>query len=232
MNEIGVWGQCADLGALGELIASADDLQRYCEETIGSENADDACDVLWHLLWSTRRMLWRDLIPAARLTVRFLHSHESGYGVGPITAIRTSAGQDSELVFSTEYFQNSDTMHMEYGSGPGLFGWPGFPLTYLSFEEHDNSDLYEHSFDAEARVDVDQEEGSATWNELDARTQTQVVNAVLAGHAIQMEEFEEVVVSGTDVLAMIAVHPGTSRETLTLGESAAGSAFAEALALR
>jgi hypothetical protein len=123
-------------------------------------------------------------------------------------------------------------MHMEFGAEPGLFGWTELALTYLSFEEYADSDLYEHSFDAEARVDVEQDEASASWSDLDSETQKLVVNAILAGHAIQMEEFEELIVAGMDVLAMIAVHPGTLPETLSLGELAGGQVFTEGLALR
>ncbi len=232
MNEIDVWGQDSDLGDLEDLDGSTQGLTGFSVEVLDSENADDACDPLWNLSWSMRRILWPDLIPTDRVNVRFLHSHESGSGTGPITMIRTKAGEDSDLSFSTRDFENSDTMHMEYGAEPGLFGWPELSLTYLSFEEHDDSDLYEHSFDAEARVDVEHDEASASWSDLDAETQKLVMNAILAGHAIQMEEFEELIVAGTDVLPMIAIHPGTLPETLSLGESMGGPAFTEGLALR
>lgn len=232
VKEIDVWGQDSDLGDLEDLEGSAGGLARFSAEVLDSESADDVCDPLWNLAWSMRRILWRDLIPMNRVNVRFLHSHESGSGTGPITMIRTKAGQDTDLAFSTGDFENSDTMHMEFGAEPGLFGWPELSLTYLSFEEYDDSDLYEHSFDAEARVDVEQDEASAPWSDLDIDTQKLVVNAILAGHAIQMEEFEELIVAGTDVLAMIAVHPGTLLGTLSLGESAGGQVFTEGLVLR
>jgi hypothetical protein len=105
-------------------------------------------------------------------------------------------------------------MHMEFGDSAGLFEWPEYSQRYVSYEEFDGSDLYELSFDAHSVLQIDPALVTEVWGRLSPSDQVAIVTAILEAHRKEMDDFEELWVDGSDVLALIRDHPGSSSEAL------------------
>lgn len=240
--ECNVWEDDHALSDLADCDATGQALLSLSEEVDRSDDADGLVDPLWRLLWSLRRVMWRDMIPEGRAGVRFVHRHEAGDGVGPITYIGLAGSlgaspsqwdnDSSLLVFSGSEFADSDTMHMEFASDPGLFGWLEFSQQYVSYADNNDSDLYEHSFDAESVLAVDASLAPPVWSLMESSAQLRILSSIFQAHQREMDEFEELWVDGSDVLALIAAHPTTSTEVLEAGAVSGGRCFALGLAQR
>lgn len=236
-----VWEGKDDLSDLADLDSTPEALLALATEVRSCEDAESVVDPLWRLLWTLRRALWGDLIASGRGSVGFEHDQVRGYGLGPVvcwgspaTPDRPAAwgADDAELAFSSgDTFVDSDTMHMEYGSEPGLFGWPEFFLRYLSLEEYE-AELGEHSFSARCMVDVNSALKQDVWTSLHAADQVRLLFTVLGAHELEMDEFKELWVNGSDVLALMASHPSSSIALLEAGHANAGDSFAIGLAQR
>lgn len=232
----------ADLADLEATVSSLDDLRA---EVSICDDADSLVDPFWRMLWTLRRMMWRDLIPEQRVGVRFVHRHDVGEGEGPFTCIGMPSsieGPSAEWVndpttttFACEVFAESDIMHLAYDDHGELFGWPELSLSYESYKDRDDPggfDRYEFSFDAEAVVQVDTSLAPPVWSRLPPSMQVAVLEAIIKAHTAEMDHFQELLVDGSDVLAMIAAHPASSAEVLEAGRILGGLPFELGLGYR
>jgi hypothetical protein len=91
------WEDDHELADLAEVDPTPEALLSLASKVRESEDVDSLVDPLWRLLWTMRRLLWRDLILAGRASVGFEHDHETGVGKGPVVCLGVPAPGDAPL---------------------------------------------------------------------------------------------------------------------------------------
>lgn len=176
--------------------------------------------------WELRRLFWIELVPQGRIRVKFMHSGETGSGVGPQTLFRSRSqeplGDDLNLwpdedsfVLQPEWFDRSDQLYMECMEEGQLFDWPEVFMENIAEMEHE-SELFEHSFSSADVVQISKSSGKPGWAKIGIEGQSAIVQKLTNLVTSQIDEFDGVLVDPRDLFALVAAHPDTHPGVLAM----------------
>lgn len=189
---------------------------------------------LW--LWRVRKLLWPELLVNKYMRILMEHDGQTGTGIFPVVTLPLpSRGPftDSEIyaietpINSVNLASNSnfdsDWIFMEGVPEDRLFGWDGFQIKILKYEDlepedEDEEQFYENSFSTVCAVTPDFK-GFFKWAEVDADNQSKLLaifedishGQTLDGGLLDADPL--------DLIALVALHPSTHRDARSRAEN-------------
>lgn len=198
-----MWGQDYEWAWTGDIHPNLDSSSGFftfgAEEVLGRRG--------WCFIWNARLAMWQDLVPLGSVTVEFTHDGDSGSGEGPIVQFRAPDGEPGPLTLVGADMDTSGALYMESPE------WQGFLLEPVSYQDHfdERSHLFEHSFTRRDLLVFDKTAvaGRGPWAVATEDEQERFVRNLVHFLQVQLDEYQEVLLEGRDVLCAVAASPNT-----------------------